>query len=270
MAGQTTPLTECFAFVGIFLHKLRVAFTGIAMMAGTRGVHYCAGVATSITETIFRYLNSRCAAAGGLLSTTDIEAARTHFLGSLPGAFNFFETVNESCMAASGCTGVAPFARDNILAALLQACGHKAARSAFPAPVGRFGDPWFEQFFGGVAQFIRARVCRDADARLIKVYAELAPKIGAKLTIADLLKDDGIRAVMRTCVAPFMVPDASMTLAADVSDTVSQHIAEKRGIPKPDISKVTEQETRNFLAWLPAQLHLALSGASQPRHAAAG
>jgi len=238
--------------------------------AGTRGVHYCAGVSTSMTETIFKYLGTRCTAAGGSLSAADLEAARNHFINSLPGAYTFFENVNASCMVASGCSGPAPFARDNILASLLQACAIKAARSAFPNQIARFGDPWIDQFFGGLAQFVRARILTDADVRLIKVYAELAPKLGGRLGMNDMLKDEGVRQVMRTCILPFMAPDAATTLAADVSDTASQHIAEKRGIPKPDISKVTEQETRSFLTWLPPQLHLALNSAGQPPRAAAG
>jgi hypothetical protein len=224
-----------------------------------RGPHHCVANANAVAEMIFRYLQSRCTAAGSL-NAAELEAARVHLLQSFPNAFSFFESVNQRCMEASAATAPSFFAKENILASLLFVCSHKAARSAFPNQISRFGPPWLNQFFGGFAEYIRQNVSPTADERLIKVYAVAAGKFGAKITVTDLLNEDGARRVMQECLAPFMAPDAPMALASKLSDVASFHIAAARGIPKPDISKVTEQEVRSFLTWLPPQANVAFSG----------
>src|ERR687884_427767 len=134
----------------------------IVMAPALRGPHHCFGLATSVAEMVFRYLHTRCQAAGGMLSAADLEAARTHVIGSFANGFGFFETTYLRCMEASAPTSHAHFGRDTILASLLLACGHKAARPAFPTQVTRLGDTWLTQFFGGVAQYIRQNVSSTA------------------------------------------------------------------------------------------------------------
>jgi len=228
-------------------------------MSSLRGPHHCLGLASSVTEMVFRYLNGRCQAGGGTLGPADLEAARTHVLGSFANGFGFFETTYQRCMDASAATAPAYFARETILGTLLFHCAQKAARPAFPNQVQRFGEPWLHQFFGGVAQYIRQKVCPAADDRLIKIYAELASKLGAKLTVSDLMRENGVKRLLVECVMPMVSADAPDDIAMEVSDAASEYIAAQRGIPKPDISKVTEQETRNFLNWLPPQLQIALN-----------
>jgi hypothetical protein len=240
----------------------------IIMATPLRGPHHCFGLATSLAEMVFRYLNQRCQAAGGTLGPADLDAARTHIIGSFANGFGFFETNYLRCMEASAPTTHAYFSRDTLLASLLLACGQKAARPAFPNQVTRFGDTWLNQFFGGVAQYIRQNISPTADERLIKVYAETASKVGAKLTIADLLKENGIRRILYECVTPLVSADAPDDLALKLSDVASEYIATQRGIPKPDISKVTEQETRAFLNWLPPQVQIALNVARPSAEAA--
>jgi hypothetical protein len=225
----------------------------------SRGPHHCAAVGGAVAEMVFRYLKARCQTAGGNLSEADIEAARSHFLASFPNAFNFFDSNNQRCMEASGSTAPAPFQQDTILGSLLLACGQKAARNAFDLQVARFGAPWLAQFFGGFAQYVREKICADADERLFKLYAAASLKYGAKLSVNDLLKEEAVQRVMRECLAPFVAGDAAGTLSAPLSDTISMYIATQRGIPKPDISKVTDQQVQNFLTWLPPQVMLALS-----------
>ena len=65
--------------------------------------------------------------------------------------------------------------------------------------------------------------------------------------------------IVRECLAPFMAADAPVLMSAKVSDLVSTHIASERGIPKPDLSKVTEQEMKAFLTWLPTQVNISLT-----------
>jgi hypothetical protein len=220
--------------------------------------------ATAVAEMIFRYLHSRCAASGGTMTAADLDAARVHMSQSLPNAFNFFEAINQRCMEAAAATAPTFFAKENILASLLFTCGHRAARSAFPNQITRFGPPWLNQFFGGFAEYVRQHVCASADDRLIKAYAMAAAKYGAKLGITDLLKEPSTLEVMHECFAPLMLADAPTLYAAKLSDVASFFIAAARGIPKPDISKVTEQEVRSFLTWLPPQIQIALHAAGVP------
>jgi hypothetical protein len=175
------------------------------------------------------------------------------FFQGLPGAFPFFEQSNERCMEASLGTAPPLFAADSMLATLLLTSLQKAARTAFTMQVTRFGDTWVKQFFNGLSAYIRQHVCTDADARLRKIYAGLAVAKGAKLAVADLMQDETVRKLLRECLAPFLRADAGDRIAIPSADQVSQSIAVQRGIPKPDISKVTDQEMRGFLTWLPSQ-----------------
>ena len=195
------------------------------------------------------------------MSAADLEAAHAHFSQALPNAFNFFETINQRCMEAAAATAPTFFSRENVLATLLFACGHRAARSAFPNQITRFGAPWLNQFFGGFAEDVRQHICATADDRLVKAYAIVGGRLGAKLTVTDLLKEPTTLDVLRECFAPFLLSEAPAAFAARLSDVASFHIAAARGIPKPDISKVTEQEVRSFLTWLPPQINVALHAA---------
>lgn len=210
---------------------------------------------------VFRFLQSRCQTAGGNLTLSDLEEARSQFLSRFPNAFDFFDKVNHSCMEASASAAPDAFGRESMLASLLFVCGQKAARRAFEMQVARFGDQWLNQFFSGVAQWVRQRV-PTADDRLMKLYAATAVRVGGRLSIADLIRQDAVRTVVRECLAPLSGTATSPDLAGPLSDEVSVHIATARGIPKPDISKVTEQQVRNFLTWLSPQAQLVLSGAN--------
>ncbi len=225
------------------------------------GPHHCSATAISVTEMIFRFLSSRCQSSGGTLSAAELEAARAHFIDSFPNAFGFFENVNQRCMDASAASAQLLFARGKILATVLLAVAQKAARSAFPNQIAKFGAVWLDQMFGGLAQCIRQNVCPNADDRLMKAYAVAAAKSGVKLTLADLLKEEETQRIVRECLAPFLTADAPNLMAARVSDVVSSYIASARGIPKPDLSKVTEQEMKAFLTWLPSQMNIALTAA---------
>lgn len=226
-----------------------------------RGPHHCVGVANSVTDMIFQFLNSKCAAAGGTLSAADLETIRTHFLESYPKASGYFEATNQRCMEASAGTAHAYFARDTILASALMASSHKATRQAFTAQVDRLGATWVRQFYAGLAQYVRQHVCPEADARLFKIYLGVAGRLGAQLSVDDLLKEQSTRIVLRECVAPFISADAPDKLAIEMSDEISNSIATQRGIPRPDISKVTDHEMRNFLVWLPRQMQVSLCSA---------
>lgn len=221
-----------------------------------RGPHHCVGIATSVTERIFHFLKTRADAQGGTLSQQDIGALRQQFLASLPKAAGYFEGVDRQYNEAGAAAAPDSLSRDNILATLVFACTNKAARTAFPQ-AERIGTNWLNQLCGGIANYIRQDVCADADDRLTKFYFETAVKLGAKLVVADLLGDEGVRRLLRECFAPLLSKDALDRVAEPLSDAVNSHIAGKRGIAKADPSKVTEAEMKKFLAFLPPQLALA-------------
>lgn len=240
------------------------------MSGNLRGPHHCVGVAASIAEMLFQYLEAKCASAGGSLSAEDLKAAHLQFFQSMPKVHGFFESVNQACMEASEGKAPAMLARDTILATLLFTCNEKAARHAFPSQIKRFGDAWLRQFFAGFAEYVRKTVCADADDRLIQTYMGAAVRSAADLSIDDLMREPGVQQILRGCHMRFLRPDAPEALAKDVSDVVSVVIAERRGIPHPDLSKVTEQEARSFLTWLPRLLFLVLSPGAPEQKAAVG
>jgi len=221
-----------------------------------RGPHHCVGIANSVTERIFHFLKTRAEAQGGTLSQNDLGALRQQFLASLPRAAGYFEGVDRQYNEAGEATAPECVSRDNILATLVFACSHKAARTAFPQ-AERIGANWLNQLCGGIAHYIRQHVCTDIDDRLTRVYFEAAVRLGAKLVVADLLGDEGAQRLLRECIAPLIAKDAPDRVAEPLCDAVNSHIAGKRGIAKADPSKVTEAEMKKFLAFLPPQLALA-------------
>jgi hypothetical protein len=159
-------------------------------MAGLlRGPHHGVGIAVSVAERIFHFMKTRAEAHGGNLSIADIETLRPQFVASLPKAAHYFEEVDR--YYAEACGGSAPecLSHDNIFVTLLGVCAHKASLTAFPQ-VELVGGDWLNQFFGGVASYLRRRFCPDADDRLSNAYFETAAKLGAKLQIADLMGDE--------------------------------------------------------------------------------
>ncbi len=232
------------------------------MSVDLRGAHHSIGVSHAVVEMLFQILRARCAAGGGKLSRDDIESARAQLLQTLPRAAGFFESMHQRCMEASGATAPALVDSRTMLGSLLFVCAQKAARHAFTHQVTRFGDVWLRQFFGGLAEYARQHFCTDVDARLMRVYVAIAWNLGPKLTIEDLIHDETVRGILRECTAPLITTHPDV-LAHPLSDVISQEIASARGIPRPDISKVTEQEVKLFLKFLPPQLQIALA----PGHA---
>jgi hypothetical protein len=223
-----------------------------------RGPHHCVGIATFVAERIFHFMKTRAEAQGGNLSIADLSVLHTQFLASLPKAAHYFEEVDRQYMEASGSTAPEHLSHDTILATLLCACSHKAARTAFPQ-VERIGAIWFNQLFGGIARYVREHICADVDDRLTKAYFEVAGKLGAKLVVADLLGDEGTQRILRECLAPLVARDAIDHITDPLCDAVNAHIAGKRGIAKADPIKITEAEIIKFLSFLPPQLTIAFS-----------
>jgi hypothetical protein len=63
--------------------------------------------------------------------------------------------------------------------------------------------------------------------------------------------------------AAFEVPGAPDSIAKEVCDCINDFIAGERGIGEPHICKVTEDQTRRFLALLPPYLRAFINATSQ-------
>jgi hypothetical protein len=179
------------------------------------------------------------------------------FFSGLLKAADYFEERDRRHMLASRSTAPELLSRKSILVTLLMACGHKAARAAFPQ-VEDIGARWFRELFEGTANYVRRSSCPDADRLLIQAYFKLALKLGGDLRIADLLEDDGTRQVLVECLAPFMAKGADEKLAQPLSDAVTAHIATVRGIAGANPMKVTAGEMRHFLSFLPLEVRIEL------------
>jgi hypothetical protein len=76
------------------------------------------------------------------------------------------------------------------------------------------------------------------------------------------LIDDHTREVLIDCLAPLIAKGADEKLAQPLSDTVSAHIANTRGIGGANLAKITASEMRHFLSFLrlEVRIELGLSG----------
>lgn len=237
-------------------------------MTEARGPHHCIGVGNALTDVIFKYLNARCVAAGGTLSAAELRAAREHFQGNVDKGLAFFSAAHLRCMNASASAALSPFEPDTILGSLLHGCCHKAALLAFGLQTKRFGNAWARQFFRAFADFVRQHVQPEASQRLMLVYVAVAQRLGARLTMYDLLVEPDTQKVLHECLAPFANAENAATLSHRMSLFISQHIAAQRGVASPDLCKVTDQEMETFLHWLPRELSVSLNQHRlEPEHA---
>jgi len=218
---------------------------------------------------IFRDLHARCVAAGGNLSLAELDNARIRFLGSFPSSFDLFEAIHAVCTEASGSTAAPIFSQDKILASLLLSCADRAARHACSVQVAHFGQPWLEQFFDGIAQFIRDSVLPSADRRLIAAYVEAAGRMKSRLSIDEFLKEGDVQLVLRECLAMLDANDSADAMAGKAGIAVNNVIALQNSISGPDLRKVTDNQMKRFLTTAPGLLRLALVPTTSARVATA-
>lgn len=230
--------------------------------AGTNGPHHCIATASTVTDMIFRYLRARCTSQGGTLSIEDLDDASERFADSVPAGFDLFETIHLRCMRASGSAAAAQFTRKTLLATLLFECGYHAAQSVFATQTLQFGTPWLRHCFRGLASYIREAVCKDADYQLIGVYVQAAKKLKGKLSAVDLLKEPGIQAVLRDCMAPILATTPEPSMVETLLDAINQHITGARKPVGPDASKITLSELQRFLGLLRNEFELTLKNAN--------
>ncbi len=233
------------------------------------GPHHCIGNARAVTEIIFRGLRAQCVASGGNLPLEALDSFYSRFIESFSSGFDLFESMHHRCMEASLGIAPMPFARSEILATFLRACGEKSARAAFSFQVERWGMEWIDQFFTSLAHYVRQHVHTNIDARLIDAYAHTATIPKVTLTISELLKQEPVQQLLLDCVtAAFEVPGAPDSIAKELCDCINNFIAGERGVDGPHVCQVTEDQTRRFLALLPRHLRASINAASPNEPAA--
>jgi hypothetical protein len=226
------------------------------------GLHHCISTARAATEVVFRSLRAQCIASGGTLdlSLNELEAFHLKFIDSFSSGYDLFESRHHQCMNASTSLAAMPFAREIILATLLRACGDKSACAAFSLQVEKLGMAWINELFDSLAQYVCEHVNANIEARLIKAYAEtsIIPKIN--LTISELLKQEAVQQIMLECVSAFEVAGAPESITKEICDWINKVVAGKRGVVRPHVCKITENQTRFFLTLLPRQVRATLNG----------
>ena len=203
------------------------------------------------------------------MSLEALDGFYSKFIESFSSGFDLFESRHHRCMDASLGIAPMPFARSNILATFLRGCGEKSARAAFSFQVERLGMEWIDHFFRSLAHYVHHHVPINIDARLVDAYVHTATMPKVTLTISELLKQEPVQQLLLDCVtAAFEVPDAPEFIAKEVCDCINNFIAGERGIDGPHVCKVTEDQTRRFLALLPRHLR-AFINATSPNEPAA-
>lgn len=233
---------------------------GCEMSKAAAGPHHCIGTGYLVSEIVFRRLHTLCVSNGGTLSLAELESFRSKFLNGFSSGFELFEKVHQHCMDASACSVETPFSRDKILATLLRKVGEQSASHAFALQTTQLGQAWTHRFFESFAGYVRQHICKDADRRLINVYADAATLPKMQLSTDVLLKLDAVSCILRECIEAFAPPEPRVGL---VCDYVNRTSARQEGIGGAHIMKVTEDQVRTFLRLLPQELMIR-AGARPP------
>ena len=96
---------------------------------------------------------------------------------------------------------------------------------------------------------------------LIAAFVEAAGKHKGGLTVAHLLREDKVKAVMMSVIATYRDEERRSELAKTVCDSVNVSIATKYVSGDAGAAKTTVEEVRDFLRLLPVDTELALSNA---------
>lgn len=222
------------------------------MSNGLPGPHHCISTARAALEVAFRGLRAECTARGGKLSLEELESFYSRLIHSFSSGFDLFELRHRHCMDASLGVATGPFTRAKILSTFLRAYGEKSACAAFSLQVELLGMEWIDQFFGGLAHYVRLRMHTDIDARLIHAYVDAATTMQAStLTVDKLLKQEAVQHLLLECITTtFEMHGGPESNANDVCDCVNEFIAGQRGIGEPNVCKVTNDQMRRFLTLL--------------------
>ena len=229
--------------------------------AQLRGCHHCIGAAHTVTELIFRVIESRAIANGGSISVEDITNARVDFIGSLSSSVDSFEKIHQECMDASGSYAPDPFSRDMLLSTLLLACGGKSANQVFKLQIGKCGPEWLGYFFYAFAKVARDHRSHESKVHLIIAYADAAGKFKSNLTVPNLLNNDGIKKILLEYVASISKATEIDEESKSTSGRVNEFIATKYNFTGPYITKITADQMKQYFVMLQKETELALHAA---------
>jgi len=209
------------------------------------GPHHCLSTARAVAEIIYRSLRAHCTACGGQLSLGELETCYTDIIDSFASGYDIFEARHLQCMKAAMSTAEMPFSSDRIVATVLRGCGEEAARQVFAAPGEAMDEAWLRWFFDGVARFIGAHVCADAEPRLTAAYIDAGLTQKGKFTLAHLLAHTIAQHVLRDCARLLAERPLPQALVDGLRDSVNAGAA---------AAAVSDEQAADFLILLSAQI----------------
>jgi hypothetical protein len=226
-----------------------------------RGCHHCIGAAHTVTETIFRIIESRAIANGGMISVEDITNARVDIIESLSSSVDSFEKIHQECMDASGSYAPDPFSRDMILSTLLLACGERSAKQVFKVQIEKCGPEWLSYFFYAFAKVARDHLSHESKVHLIIAYADASGKFKSNLTVLNLLNEAGIKEILLECVASISKAAEIGEVSKSTCGRVNEFIATKYNFTGPYITKITTDQMKQYFVMLQKETELSLQAA---------
>lgn len=222
------------------------------------GSHHCIGTAHGIVDLTFRYLHAACASHGGSLTEADLTAAQFDLLESFSSTLDFFELIHQRCMRASGVTAPAVFKQGAMLASLLFICSQRTAEHCFSLQIEQLGAEWLRLYFDALSNSIRRHINSEAETNLTGAYAKVAGDLRQKLTIKKLLQERDVQKVLLDCIMPFDLPKACDDMAVEFGDEINQYTGKMTGSVSPHVSKITNNQIRNFLMLFPREVRMIL------------
>ena len=224
------------------------------------GTHHCIGTAHSVVDIVFRNLHAKCASQGGSLTDADLRIVHDNLLKVFPEIFDFFESIHQRCMNASGVFDSKPLAPDRILSTLLFVCSQGSAVSVFSNEIERLGMNWLSLFYAAFSKSIQLRVGIDVERRLTSAYAEAAGKFRQKMSIMQLLSEQNVQNILRECAFLVVKLHGSSDVAAQLTAEINDYIVTKGGNLGRHL--VTNDQIGRFLRLFPHDVYIVLKQAT--------
>ena len=223
------------------------------------GPHHCIGTGHSIVDTVFRYLQIKCASHGGTLTDTELVEAQMEFVDDFQFMFDQFENVHAKCMDASGATATMMFSKGRMLSWLLSSCSRHSAADVFSGEVQDLRGNWLKAFYVVLSDFVRQYVSMDAEARLTSAYVKASMKYGQSLTINNYLQEQAVQNVLRECLRGIEMPGFADELVAFLKEKLD-NMNKDFGIGVRNLDGVTIRQIRDFVDRAPDEVRVTLAG----------
>ena len=222
------------------------------------GAHRCIATGHEIVDTVFHYLQAKCASRGGNLTDSDLAGAQMEFADDSHFMFDQFDNIHARRMDASRATAPTIFTRGRMLSSLLFTVSRSAAAHAFASEVQDLRGNQLNAFYGALSDFVRQYISLDAEARLTSAYVKASRKHKQTLTVDKFLREQTVQSVLRECLRGLETPGFINALLACLSDKLDDNIDKDAGFDTPHLHKTAIDQMREFLIRLPDEITIAL------------